>query len=35
MSSIQTQFPEFTAHHSIYPAIDPQAALKNSASGKC
>ncbi len=34
MSSIQTQFPEFTSHHARYDAIDPQTTLKNSAAGK-
>jgi len=34
MSSIQTQFLDIKAHHSQYPAIDPKAALKGSASGK-
>ncbi len=34
MSSIQTQFLNFKAHHSQYPAIDPKTALKGSALGK-
>lgn len=34
MSSIQTQFPSFTTHHARYDAIDPQAALKESAADK-
>jgi NAD(P)-dependent dehydrogenase (short-subunit alcohol dehydrogenase family) len=34
MSSIQTQFLNVKAHHSQYPAIDPKAALKGSATGK-
>ena len=34
MSSIQTQFLNLKAHHAQYPAIDPKAALKGSASGK-
>jgi NAD(P)-dependent dehydrogenase (short-subunit alcohol dehydrogenase family) len=34
MSSIQTQFLNLKVHHSQYPAIDPQTALKGSASGK-
>ena len=34
MSSIQTQFLNLKAHHAKYPAIDPKAALKGSASGK-
>jgi hypothetical protein len=34
MSSIQTQFLNIKAHHSLYPAIDPKATLKGSASGK-
>jgi len=34
MSSINTQFPNFTAHHEPYAAIDPNSTLKGSASGK-
>jgi NAD(P)-dependent dehydrogenase (short-subunit alcohol dehydrogenase family) len=34
MSSIQGQFPDFKLHHSKYPAIDPESALKKSASDK-
>src|ERR1700730_12800258 len=34
MSSIQTQFLNLKADHAQYPAIDPKAALKGSASGK-
>lgn len=34
MSSIQTQFLNLKAYHSQYPAIDPAAALKGSASAK-
>lgn len=34
MSSIQTQFPDLTARHSTYEAIDPKSALKDSASDK-
>ena len=34
MSSIQTQFLDLTAHHDRYDAIDPQAALKGSATDK-
>jgi NAD(P)-dependent dehydrogenase (short-subunit alcohol dehydrogenase family) len=34
MSSIQTQFLDLTAHHARYAAIDPTAALKDSASDK-
>lgn len=34
MSSIQTQFPDLTAHHSRYDAIDPKSALKGSAEDK-
>jgi len=34
MSSIETQFLDFTAHHARYEAIDPKAALKGSALGK-
>ena len=34
MSSIQTQFLNIKAHHSLYPAIDPETTLKGSASGK-
>src|SRR5580692_4370306 len=33
-SSIQSQFLNLKAHHSQYPAIDPKAALKGSASTK-
>ena len=34
MSSIQSQFPDFTAHHDRYDAIDPKTGLTNSAAGK-
>lgn len=34
MSSIQSQFLDLTAHHASYAAIDPGAALKNSAADK-
>jgi NAD(P)-dependent dehydrogenase (short-subunit alcohol dehydrogenase family) len=34
MSSIQSQFPDLTAHHSPYKAIDPAGALKGSARDK-
>jgi NAD(P)-dependent dehydrogenase (short-subunit alcohol dehydrogenase family) len=34
MSSIQTQFLNLKVHHAQYPAIDPKAALKGSASTK-
>jgi len=34
MSSIQTQFLNIKAHHSQYPAIDPETTLQGSASGK-
>jgi NAD(P)-dependent dehydrogenase (short-subunit alcohol dehydrogenase family) len=34
MSSIQDQFPNFTARHARYPAIDPARDLSGSASGK-
>ena len=34
MSSIQTQFLDLTAHHSIYDAIDPKSTLKDSATDK-
>jgi len=34
MSSIQSQFPAFTAHHAPYPAIDPRGALQGSAADK-
>jgi len=34
MTSIQTQFPDLPAHHDLYPAIDPHAALAGSAEGK-
>ena len=34
MSSIQSQFPDLTSHHTRYDAIDPQSALKASAAGK-
>jgi len=34
MSSIQTQFLDLTAHHTVYDAIDPKAALKGSAADK-
>ena len=32
--SIDEQFLSFTAHHALYPAIDPRTTLKDSASGK-
>lgn len=34
MSSIQTQFPDLTAHHAVYDAIDPKGVLAGSAAGK-
>ncbi|SFR50946.1 SDR family oxidoreductase [Litoreibacter janthinus] len=34
MSSIQSQFLDLTAHNTCYDAIDPQVALKDSASDK-
>jgi NAD(P)-dependent dehydrogenase (short-subunit alcohol dehydrogenase family) len=34
MSSIQSQFLDFTVRHATYPAIDPKTALKNSAQDK-
>ncbi|MCI4661679.1 MAG: SDR family oxidoreductase [Neomegalonema sp.] len=34
MSSIQSQFLDIPSHHAKYGAIDPQGALKGSASGK-
>ena len=34
MSSIQTQFLDIKAHHSLYPAIDPETTLKGAAAGK-
>ena len=34
MSSIQTQFLNLKVHHAQYPAIDPKAAFKGSASTK-
>lgn len=34
MSSIQSQFLDLTAHHTIYDAIDPASALKDSARDK-
>lgn len=33
-SSLEDQFLPLTTHHEVYPAIDPAAALKDSASGK-
>jgi len=33
-SSLEDQFLPLTAHHAVYPAIDPAAALRGSASGK-
>lgn len=33
-SSLEDQFLPLTSHHAVYPAIDPAAALKGSASGK-
>jgi NAD(P)-dependent dehydrogenase (short-subunit alcohol dehydrogenase family) len=34
MSSIETQFLNFKAHHAQYPEIDPTTTLQGSASGK-
>lgn len=34
MSSLQTQSLDVKTHHAQYPAIDPRAALKGTASGK-
>ena len=34
MSSIQSQFPDFTSHHARYGAIDPKTTLKESARDK-
>lgn len=34
MSSIQSQFPDLTAHHVPYDAIDPKGALRGGATGK-
>ncbi|OYX26566.1 MAG: short-chain dehydrogenase [Rhodobacterales bacterium 32-66-7] len=34
MSSIQTQFPNLTARHAVYAAVDPKGALAGSAAGK-
>jgi NAD(P)-dependent dehydrogenase (short-subunit alcohol dehydrogenase family) len=34
MSSIQSQFLDLTTHHAVYAAIDPKAALKDSAQDK-
>ena len=34
MSSIQSQFLDFAAHHDRYEAIDPRTTLKGSATGK-
>lgn len=34
MSSIQSQFPNLSTHHSLYDAIDPRAAMKGRAKGK-
>jgi NAD(P)-dependent dehydrogenase (short-subunit alcohol dehydrogenase family) len=34
MSSIQSQFLDLEAHHTVYDAIDPTSALKESARGK-
>lgn len=34
MSSIQSQFLDLTAHHSVYDAIDSKSALKDTAAGK-
>jgi NAD(P)-dependent dehydrogenase (short-subunit alcohol dehydrogenase family) len=34
LSSIQSQFLSLTAHHNVYPAIDPQSSLKDSAKDK-
>jgi hypothetical protein len=32
--SLEDQFLSLTTHHAIYPAIEPAATLKGSASGK-
>jgi len=32
--SLQEQFPNLSDHHEVYPAIDPAAGLKDSATGK-
>jgi NAD(P)-dependent dehydrogenase (short-subunit alcohol dehydrogenase family) len=34
MSSIQSQFLDLTAHHDVYPAIDPKGSLAGSATDK-
>jgi hypothetical protein len=34
MASIDTQDISLTKHHTLYDAVDPTSALKNSASGK-
>lgn len=34
MSSVQSQFPDFTTHHAEYASIDPGAALGGSAADK-
>jgi NAD(P)-dependent dehydrogenase (short-subunit alcohol dehydrogenase family) len=34
LSSIQSQFLDLAAHHDVYPAIDPKAALQGSAKDK-
>ncbi|MEX6507212.1 SDR family NAD(P)-dependent oxidoreductase [Jiella sp. M17.18] len=34
MSSIERQFPDLTAHHTVYDAIDPRTSLKGSMTGK-
>lgn len=34
MSSIQNQFLDLTAHHDVYPAIDPKGSLAGSATDK-
>ena len=34
MSSIQSQFPDLTARHDVYEAIDPATTLAGSAAGK-
>jgi NAD(P)-dependent dehydrogenase (short-subunit alcohol dehydrogenase family) len=34
LSSIQSQFLDLTAHHSVYPAIDPKSALRETAKDK-
>jgi NAD(P)-dependent dehydrogenase (short-subunit alcohol dehydrogenase family) len=34
MSSIESQFPDLTVHHTVYDAIDPHTSLKGSMTGK-